>query len=919
MYIESVTAIAFGPFRNTTLTLSPQFTIVYGPNEAGKSSWHAAIYAGICGMRRARGPALKEDREFSDLRRPWNSDLWEVHTLVRLNDGRRVEIRQNLADLARCSAVDADFGRDLTSEILNEGTPDATKWLGLNRQSFLAVACVRQAQIQAVTSSAESLQEELQRAAASAASDATATKAITALESFLSENLGLERANSKKPLQAAIVRVADAEKACKDARQKHAEWLRLESEAIRLRKNADDAARAKCELELLRIRREARDWEGKLAKARELAVRYPTSPLGPVTDEVALAEDVAAALTEWGNRTGVPVLKGRPASEIEVEIETLPATPIGDQAPKASVLAAKSDFEKALQAVEIHVSQQPPAPRVVDAKGLSPEELRGIAVALETFVPAVDPALEHSYQNAQDNLAAVGRAALPKGLLVGLAIVAVVAGTAALEWWNRFVGGGIVLAGIATLIWVILRSGDRLKAVALEALRSVEAQVVSQRQASEAARKHIEAAQARVLERGLPTKSSDLRVLAEEITVAQIDRQNSEAWSQVHEKLSAHVSATRKALLQALEDRGIKITNGDLLEAFREYEGVCRMRAEQASRASRRRDLEVELENRRTAEATTNEIRTRTANASQNLFSAARRCGFEVPDEQRAVEELKHWQQIRAVRLAEFEAATREYAELKALLNGGTLDDLEARASEIGHKEQILDAGIGPIPDLAPGTDLDKALQSAIDSANSLDREADGAAIRASQKAIDLPSVAEAEEEFTAAAGELQRVRDLGRNLELTLNFLRNAEERVHRSIAPVLAAGLKQSLSLVTKGRYTDARVDPSELSVQVLGADGQWRKAQSLSHGTAEQIYLLLRMTLADRLTRRGEVSPIILDDVLVQCDKQRKIALLDVLLTMSRTRQVILLTQEDEVLNWARENLTAPNELIMLPVPA
>jgi hypothetical protein len=66
------------------------------------------------------------------------------------------------------------------------------------------------------------------------------------------------------------------------------------------------------------------------------------------------------------------------------------------------------------------------------------------------------------------------------------------------------------------------------------------------------------------------------------------------------------MSAPRgRALLQALEDRGIKITNGDLLEAFREYEGVCRMRAEQASRASRRRDLEVELENRRTAEATT--------------------------------------------------------------------------------------------------------------------------------------------------------------------------------------------------------------------------------------------------------------------------------------------------------------------------
>ena len=42
--IESVTAIAFGPFRDVTLEFSPQLTIVYGPNETGKSSWHDAVY-----------------------------------------------------------------------------------------------------------------------------------------------------------------------------------------------------------------------------------------------------------------------------------------------------------------------------------------------------------------------------------------------------------------------------------------------------------------------------------------------------------------------------------------------------------------------------------------------------------------------------------------------------------------------------------------------------------------------------------------------------------------------------------------------------------------------------------------------------------------------------------------------------------
>ena len=53
MRIESVTAVAFGPFKGVTLEFSPQLTIVYGPNEAGKSSWHDAVYVSLCGMRRS--------------------------------------------------------------------------------------------------------------------------------------------------------------------------------------------------------------------------------------------------------------------------------------------------------------------------------------------------------------------------------------------------------------------------------------------------------------------------------------------------------------------------------------------------------------------------------------------------------------------------------------------------------------------------------------------------------------------------------------------------------------------------------------------------------------------------------------------------------------------------------------------------
>lgn len=55
MRFEEARAISFGPFKDALLTVAPGFNLVYGPNESGKSTWHAALYAGLCGRRRGRG------------------------------------------------------------------------------------------------------------------------------------------------------------------------------------------------------------------------------------------------------------------------------------------------------------------------------------------------------------------------------------------------------------------------------------------------------------------------------------------------------------------------------------------------------------------------------------------------------------------------------------------------------------------------------------------------------------------------------------------------------------------------------------------------------------------------------------------------------------------------------------------------
>jgi len=284
-----------------------------------------------------------------------------------------------------------------------------------------------------------------------------------------------------------------------------------------------------------------------------------------------------------------------------------------------------------------------------------------------------------------------------------------------------------------------------------------------------------------------------------------------------------------------------------------------------------------------------------------------------------AIIELRRWQTVREATLSTFDVASREYAELNALLSDGTLENLERQAAERQRFSATASAHFDALPELSTDVTLDDEITRAEAAAHDASHAATAAGSQALERAGDVPSVAEAEEALISAQVEFERVTRLERTLTLALGFLRAAEEDVHRDIAPILAAGLRQWLPNVTRGRYTDARVDPSDLAVQVLGPDQEWRSAQLLSHGTAEQIYLLLRVVLAQRLATSGETCPLILDDVLVHCDRERKSALLGVISAVSRTRQVILFTQEHEVREWAQENLALPDRLIVLPGPS
>jgi uncharacterized protein YhaN len=145
--------------------------------------------------------------------------------------------------------------------------------------------------------------------------------------------------------------------------------------------------------------------------------------------------------------------------------------------------------------------------------------------------------------------------------------------------------------------------------------------------------------------------------------------------------------------------------------------------------------------------------------------------------------------------------------------------------------------------------------------------------------------------------------------LRLAAVVLREAIER-HRqkTQGPVLdrAGALFAALTL---GSFAGLRVEYNEDDRPVLQAvrpGGEAVGIRGLSLGTADQLYLALRLaSLETALQARGPI-PLIADDLLVQFDDRRTAAALRILAQISDCTQVILFTHHDHVCELAQSCL-------------
>lgn len=148
-----------------------------------------------------------------------------------------------------------------------------------------------------------------------------------------------------------------------------------------------------------------------------------------------------------------------------------------------------------------------------------------------------------------------------------------------------------------------------------------------------------------------------------------------------------------------------------------------------------------------------------------------------------------------------------------------------------------------------------------------------------------------------AVRRDLERVENRIGELELTYSALERAQKalataaaELQRRFAPRITQRAQELFGQLTGGRY-DRLTLAEDLSVHA-GAQGEDTLRSQLwrSDGTVDQLYLALRLAVAQELTPE---APLVLDDALVRFDDRRLAAALDLLRQEAQHKQVILFT--------------------------
>lgn len=188
--------------------------------------------------------------------------------------------------------------------------------------------------------------------------------------------------------------------------------------------------------------------------------------------------------------------------------------------------------------------------------------------------------------------------------------------------------------------------------------------------------------------------------------------------------------------------------------------------------------------------------------------------------------------------------------------------------------------------------------QAQADALHAQTPDADGSAARLQQQIAQvqgqlaaLGGAEDAPQRITRKQEQLHRLQGEYDSLALALDVLRSANTTLQNRFSPELGRRAAEIFADMTGSPWSHILLDREFRLSAEAGSDPTRRSVQLLSSGTADQLYLAVRLAICEMVLPAEQNAPLILDDALLTFDDERLHKTLDYLVRLGEQRQILL----------------------------
>lgn len=133
--------------------------------------------------------------------------------------------------------------------------------------------------------------------------------------------------------------------------------------------------------------------------------------------------------------------------------------------------------------------------------------------------------------------------------------------------------------------------------------------------------------------------------------------------------------------------------------------------------------------------------------------------------------------------------------------------------------------------------------------------------------------------------------------LSISAALIRRTKRIYEEERQPVVLRNASRYIARLSDGKYIRILTTPGEPGIRLESSDQRLIDSAMLSRGTAEQVYLAMRLALAEEASQSIKL-PFMLDDVFVNFDRGRLQAAAKLVAELSGSRQMIVMTCHEHV---------------------